>query len=181
MRSLSTLSLLLLLLARGVECFVPVKPSRSAPRTLSRDSKSIATSTGTTNLNLCLLAFGCGQEDTADGHPVLNNRHAASDWLYNMKSMPHSKVLREIRNPVLSVAGWSFVVSVAQRLLSSSSNDALGALSRSMCIPGTAHSLLVSSLGLLLVFRTNSAYQRFNVSQERRFLGIKCRYCLRKN
>lgn len=30
-----------------------------------------------------------------------------------------------------------------------------------MCIPTTAHSLMVSALGLLLVFRTNSAYQRF--------------------
>ncbi len=30
-----------------------------------------------------------------------------------------------------------------------------------MCIPGTPHSLMVSALGLLLVFRTNSAYQRF--------------------
>ena len=30
-----------------------------------------------------------------------------------------------------------------------------------MCIPPTAHSLMVSALGLLLVFRTNSAYQRF--------------------
>jgi hypothetical protein len=164
MRGLSTLSLLLLV-ARGVVCFVPVQHSRSAPSTLSR----------TTTLNGCSVAFGCGQEDSADGHPVLNNRHSASDWLYNMKSMPQSRVLRDIRNPVLSVAGWSFVVSVAQRLLSSSSNDALTSFGRSMCIPGTAHGLLVSSLGLLLVFRTNSAYQRFNVSPERRFLGIKCR------
>jgi predicted membrane chloride channel (bestrophin family) len=30
-----------------------------------------------------------------------------------------------------------------------------------MCISGKPHSFLVSSLGLLLVFRTNSAYQRF--------------------
>lgn len=30
-----------------------------------------------------------------------------------------------------------------------------------MCIPSTSHSLMVSALGLLLVFRTNSAYQRF--------------------
>jgi len=31
----------------------------------------------------------------------------------------------------------------------------------SLCIPTAPHSLMVSSLGLLLVFRTNSAYQRF--------------------
>jgi hypothetical protein len=166
MRGLSTLPLLVLLLARGVECFVRVQPSRSALRTLSRASTSIAPSTGTsTTLNLCIVAFGCGEEDHGDGHPVLNNRHSASDWLHNMRSMPNSKVLRDIRNPVLSVAGWSFVVSLAQRLLASSSSDALLNIARSMCIPGTAHGLVVSSLGLLLVFRTNSAYQRFNVSR----------------
>lgn len=174
MRGLSTLSLLLVLLARGVECFVPVQSSRSGPRTLSRDP--LTPSTRTTTLNLSIMAFGCGQEDTADGHPVLNNRHSASDWLYNMKSMPHSKVLRDIRNPVLAVAGWSFVVSVAQRLLSSSSNDVLASFARSMCIPGTAHGLLVSSLGLLLVFRTNSAYQRFNVSTAGTKIPEKVRY-----
>lgn len=32
-----------------------------------------------------------------------------------------------------------------------------------MCLPTTPHSLMVSALGLLLVFRTNSAYQRFAV------------------
>ena len=167
MRGLSTLSLLLVLLAHGAECFVPVQPSRSAlSNWLVRDP--FAPSTRTTTLNLSIMAFGCGQEDSADGHPVLNNRHSASDWLYNMKSMPHSKVLRDIRNPVMSVAGWSFLVSVAQRVLGGSSNDALASFARSMCIPGTAHGLLVSSLGLLLVFRTNSAYQRFNVSLDRR-------------
>lgn len=95
----------------------------------------------------------------------MNNRHSASDWLYNIKSFPQSKVLQEIRNPVLAVAGWSFVVSLVYRIgMSSWASPSLRYLARHMCIPGTAHSFLVSALGLLLVFRTNSAYQRFNVS-----------------
>jgi predicted membrane chloride channel (bestrophin family) len=32
-----------------------------------------------------------------------------------------------------------------------------------LSIPSSAHGFVVSSLGLLLVFRTNSAYQRFLV------------------
>ena len=94
----------------------------------------------------------------------LHNRHSASDWLYNIQSFPQSKVLREIRNPVLAVTGWSFAVSVIYRLCQSSSSSLFNVLALHMSIPGTAHSFLVSALGLLLVFRTNSAYQRFNVS-----------------
>ena len=93
----------------------------------------------------------------------INNRHSAADFLYNVLSLPQSVILREIRFPVLAVAGWSLVVSIAHRLLSVS-GPASQAMAMKMSIPGTAHSLLVSALGLLLVFRTNSAYQRFNVS-----------------
>jgi predicted membrane chloride channel (bestrophin family) len=34
-------------------------------------------------------------------------------------------------------------------------------IAKNMCIPSQPHALMVSALGLLLVFRTNSAYQRF--------------------
>jgi hypothetical protein len=146
---------LLFLLAGDLQAFVPVQ-TRAAPLStlagMPRDS---------TSLNLCPSLFGCS---TTAVEPVLNNRHSASDWLYNVRSMPQSQVLREIRNPVLSAAAWSFVVSLAQRMLSVSSKDSLRGLAEHICIPSTAHGLLVSSLGLLLVFRTNSAYQRFNVS-----------------
>lgn len=93
----------------------------------------------------------------------VNNRHSASDWLYNIRSFPQSKVLREIRNPVVAVAGWSLIVSLVYRVgLSSLASPSFRYFAEHMCIPGTAHSFLVSALGLLLVFRTNSAYQRFN-------------------
>jgi Bestrophin, RFP-TM, chloride channel len=94
------------------------------------------------------------------GYDPLNNRHSASDWLYNVRSLPQSKVLREIRNPVLAVAAWSASVSILHALLKQAGWTRWAA---HLCIPGTAHSFLVSALGLLLVFRTNSAYQRFNV------------------
>lgn len=102
----------------------------------------------------------------ADAAPYIpdpmNNRHSASDWLYNVRSLPESKVLREIRNPVLSVFVWSLCVSTIHALCARASWPLLRRIAQHMCIPGTAHSFLVSALGLLLVFRTNSAYQRFN-------------------
>jgi hypothetical protein len=95
--------------------------------------------------------------------PALNNRHSASDWLYNLKTIHKSSVFREIRNPVASVAVWGTIISVLQRLLAHSGTATLRLISQNMCVPSSAHSFLVSSLGLLLVFRTNSAYQRFMV------------------
>lgn len=103
-------------------------------------------------------SFSC-----SDG-TAINNRHSASDWLYNIKSLPNSKVLTEIKKPVLAVAGWSVFVSVAHAALACSSNASWRSLATRLCIPATAHSFLVSALGLLLVFRTNSSYQRFYVS-----------------
>lgn len=101
---------------------------------------------------------------TTNADDPMNNRHSASDWLYNIKSFPQSKVLREIRNPVIAVAAWSFLVSLVHKIGTSASwaHPALRYVTSNMCISGTAHSFLVSALGLLLVFRTNSAYQRFN-------------------
>jgi Bestrophin, RFP-TM, chloride channel len=94
----------------------------------------------------------------------INNRHSASDWLYNVMSLPKSSVLRDIRNPVLTIAVWSTLVSLVQRFLATRSSRMLQTMAANMCVGPTPHNFLVSSLGLLLVFRTNSAYQRFYVS-----------------
>lgn len=95
------------------------------------------------------------------GTKAVSSRHSASDWLYNVRSIPQSGILKEIRSPVLAVAGWSFAVSAVHGLFARSSHAVLKNISVRLCIPGTPHSLLVSALGLLLVFRTNSSYQRF--------------------
>ena len=95
---------------------------------------------------------------------LLNNRHSASDWLYNVKSLPQSDVLREIRKPVMAAFVWACIVSVVQTFLLASKLGPLRMFATKMAIPTSAHSFLVSTLGLLLVFRTNSAYQRFNAS-----------------
>ncbi|CAB9496410.1 UPF0187 protein [Seminavis robusta] len=86
-----------------------------------------------------------------------DHRYSASDWLANVKSLPRSTILRAIQGPVISVMVWSCVVSGVHRLLKLLHLKAVDA----MCISSKPHSFLVSALGLLLVFRTNSAYQRF--------------------
>jgi predicted membrane chloride channel (bestrophin family) len=80
-----------------------------------------------------------------------------------MRSLPRSSVLRDILNPVIAVVAWGTFVSVAQRVMAFSNHECFRMLANNMCISATAHGFLVSALGLLLVFRTNSAYQRFYV------------------
>jgi predicted membrane chloride channel (bestrophin family) len=109
-----------------------------------------------------LSAFRFDDTHSCSADPS-NNRHSASDWWYNVQSLPKSKVLRDVRNPVLAVGVWSLIVSLLHRFCRHHAIPVVRSLADHMSIPGTAHSFLVSALGLLLVFRTNSAYQRFYV------------------
>jgi hypothetical protein len=81
--------------------------------------------------------------------------YSSRDWLHNTFTLPTSAILREIRFPVFSMTLWATCISLIYKYLPNR------ALAKHMIIPGDPHKLLVSSLGLLLVFRTNSAYQRF--------------------
>jgi hypothetical protein len=92
---------------------------------------------------------------------TINNRHSSADWFYNLQTIPSSSVLRETKGPVLSLAGWATFVSVVHSMLRFMGKHHTASL---LSIPSSAHGFVVSSLGLLLVFRTNSAYQRFLVS-----------------
>lgn len=99
---------------------------------------------------------------TNDNTRGINHRHSAKDWLHNVASLPKSTVLHEISSPVLVTTFWSTAVSIVHRILSSSQSAMLQKVASDMCVGPVVHSFLMSSLGLLLVFRTNSAYQRFN-------------------
>jgi len=89
---------------------------------------------------------------------LIDRRYSASDWLYNLKTWRHSTVLKEIRNPVIALSSWATFLSLAQKAMIMSGK---GHWALKMSVPDAPHKLLVSSIGLLLVFRTNSAYQRF--------------------
>lgn len=86
-----------------------------------------------------------------------DQRYSAADWWANVKSLPRSTILRAIQGPVITVMVWSLLVSITHGLL----RRFAPSVQHLMCISSKPHSFLVSALGLLLVFRTNSAYQRF--------------------
>lgn len=77
-------------------------------------------------------------------------RYSSNDWLVNFITAPLSFTLRRIRFHLLS----NIAVSCLAIHLHSKYADKVS-------IPMTGHSLLGSSLGLLLSYRTNSAYGRF--------------------
>lgn len=101
--------------------------------------------------------------DASSSTMGVNNRHSSKDYWYNIRTLPSSAILQDIRNPVLSVFGWSTAVAAVHAFCAANSGvSAMAAtVASKMCVSSAAHSFLVSALGLLLVFRTNSAYQRF--------------------
>jgi hypothetical protein len=90
-----------------------------------------------------------------------DRRYSASDWLHNMVNFRHSSILSQIRHPVGVITAWSVMVSVAYKWAVCMGYE--GVAGR-VCLGSTPHSFIASTIGLLLVFRTNSAYQKFRVS-----------------
>ncbi len=76
-------------------------------------------------------------------------RYAAADWAKNIRTLPQSIVLKRISSPLL----FNFAITSIICAL----NGCVG-LPKMVALP---HTLLGSALGLLLVFRTNAAYDRF--------------------
>lgn len=107
-------------------------------------------------------------KEASSARSTSRSHYSASDWFYNLKTWKNSSVLREIRNPVMALSAWATFVSVVHKVLLMTGKTAMAG---NLCIPPLAHSFLVSSLGLLLVFRTNSAYQRFLVRTRDGILG----------
>ena len=66
-----------------------------------------------------------------------------------MRTLPRSLVLQRISSPLLFVLATTFVICVLNCFFTLPKVSSL------------AHTLLGSALGLLLVFRTNAAYDRF--------------------
>jgi len=83
--------------------------------------------------------------------------YSSKDWWHNTLTLPTSAILRDVQSPVNFMLCWGAMISLIYRRLLETNPI----IASHMSIPIQPHSLLVSSLGLLLVFRTNSAYQRF--------------------
>mmetsp|Transcript_22000 Transcript_22000/g.63076 ORF Transcript_22000/g.63076 Transcript_22000/m.63076 type:complete len:582 (+) Transcript_22000:198-1943(+) len=97
------------------------------------------------------------RESTLLGGLPRSERYSSRDWWHNTVNMPSSTVLKDVQGPVNAMTIWAGIVSVVHRILLKRHPVMAG----HMTMPTAPHSMLVSALGLLLVFRTNSAYQRF--------------------
>eukprot|EP00537_Pseudo-nitzschia_pungens_P005029 CAMPEP_0172366580 /NCGR_PEP_ID=MMETSP1060-20121228/16151_1 /TAXON_ID=37318 /ORGANISM="Pseudo-nitzschia pungens, Strain cf. cingulata" /LENGTH=603 /DNA_ID=CAMNT_0013090505 /DNA_START=193 /DNA_END=2004 /DNA_ORIENTATION=+ len=92
------------------------------------------------------------------GGVARSDRYSSRDWWHNTLSLPNSAILRAIRGPVLFMSCWAGFLSILYRHLLVV-NPCVADI---MCLSSTPHSLMSSALSLLLVFKTNSAYQRFS-------------------
>ena len=127
----------------------PVVPSSSSSS--SSSSTSTTTTSTTTAAKTVVDKVAATKEGVFQKRPSVDAglRYSSNDWVVNLLSTVNSYILRRIRphlsfNIVVCLAVLYFYPKYPQ-----------------MAIPMTGHSLLASSLGLLVSFRTNSAYARF--------------------
>jgi hypothetical protein len=78
-------------------------------------------------------------------------------WVRSMQSLPNSTVFINVWPQVIAAFGWSSVVVLAHSVL----RGKLGPSFSSPPLSTTPHAFLSTALGLVLVFRTNAAYDRF--------------------
>jgi Bestrophin, RFP-TM, chloride channel len=78
-------------------------------------------------------------------------------WVRSMQSLPNSRVFINVWPQVIAAFGWSSVVVFAHSVLRSK----LGPSFSTPPLSTTPHAFLSTALGLVLVFRTNAAYDRF--------------------
>ena len=77
-------------------------------------------------------------------------RYSSNDWIECLTTLPTSRILQRTKWAVLSNFIWTtFLVFIFK-----SKNI-------TFAFPSVVHSILGSALSLLLVFRTNSSYDRF--------------------
>lgn len=79
----------------------------------------------------------------------------SSLWFHTLLTIPKSTLLRRIWQPVLCITSWSGLIAFLVRFGFVRQSGVLGFL-----LWPKVHTLLGGALGLLLVFRTNSAYSR---------------------
>jgi predicted membrane chloride channel (bestrophin family) len=92
-----------------------------------------------------------------------DQRYQASDWWEIMKSLPTSTILQATKWPVLTVMAWSVLLSAVHCTFACIGYTGKLAQTLLCPIPSTIpHAATVTALGLLLVFRTTTAYQKFD-------------------
>ncbi|CAM9718049.1 unnamed protein product, partial [Hapterophycus canaliculatus] len=81
-------------------------------------------------------------------------RYGSSDWWTNIQNLPKSRLLYNIKEHLFYNTAFAFAVSMVHFLTPQHVIDDLH-------VSAIPHSIMSGALGLLLVFRTNAAYNRF--------------------
>lgn len=107
--------------------------------------------------------IGAGIYTPATAFEATNVRYAARDWVKTVVSLPNSMVLKRIASPL--VFNFWVTTCICGLHITANMHGLPRAVTRvAACVPNLPpipHTLLGSALGLLLVFRTNAAYDRF--------------------
>lgn len=83
-------------------------------------------------------------------------RYSSDDWLQCLYSLPTSRILKRVKYNILFLTLWTAFWTYFF------TNSRLGLnFIKSLNFPASVHSILGTALGLLLVFRTNTSYDRF--------------------
>lgn len=103
--------------------------------------------------------------DTANGDLCYEQRYASRDWSRNIFTLPRSRILRRIASPLLFNTFVTFVCCLATAVFG-----------KPHIVSPLPHTLLGSALGLLLVFRTNAAYDRYwEARRQWSVMTVECR------
>ena len=77
-------------------------------------------------------------------------RYASNDWVLCLKTLPTSRILKQVKLFILFTTFWSTSIVILKQKFS-----------LMLSISTIPHSLASTALGLLLVFRTNASYDRY--------------------
>jgi ion channel-forming bestrophin family protein len=95
--------------------------------------------------------------------PNAEYRYSVSDWIPIIGSIFQSSTLKYTRGPVMAIMMWSIFLCTVQSTLFYLGYQHIVQDYIYTILPSTiAHATTVTILGLLLVFRTTSAYQKFD-------------------
>jgi len=83
-------------------------------------------------------------------------RYSSDDWLQCLYSLPTSRILKRVKYNILFLTLWTAFWTYFYKHAQLSFN-----FINSLHFPVSVHSILGTALGLLLVFRTNTSYDRF--------------------
>lgn len=137
--------------------------SQSNSKGYLKDTRLSSSVSGTYNFYSDEPSIAASVPSSLYSADINDSRYSASDWFHNIMTLPKSSILKEIKGPVIAVTIWSTFISIMHLFLR---HRNMTQAAKALTISSKPHALLVSALGLLLVFRTNSAYQRFAVSSQ---------------